>query len=154
MVFLLVLVQGCQKEAHLPTLSHILYSVDSGPVLPELQMHEEYTITREGVKLVRIGRYTETQVYEGEWMFTVDESLLTDLFAITESEVCTAYRRIEPREPLDGGETATIELIYSDGSECSLIYDPGTIYEGAEALLQQIRKVLESLKVSPVVDVQ
>jgi len=144
-VALLAFAVGCDVKNEPKGVDRIIYTVDSGAILPELQLHEVYTITRTGVDLVRSGKSSDTHVYEGEWAYTADEGLLTKLFTIAEGGDCTAYKRVEPEEPLDGGETVTIQLVYTDDSDCTLTYDPGTIYEGAEELQGKAREVIENL---------
>lgn len=140
---------GCGKKNEPKEVAQIIYLTDSGPILPELQMHEEFAITRTGIELTRRGKSSNTKVFEGEWAFTSDEALLADLFVVAEGGDCAAYKRVESTEPLDGGDTYTLIIRYSDGSECTLTYDPGTSYEGAEGLLSKVREVIKNLKVQP-----
>lgn len=140
---------GCDVKSEPKEITQITYTMDSGPILPELQAHEEYTITPGTVKLNRTGKSSDTQVFEGEWTFTADEGLLKDLFTIAKSKDCKTYQRVEPQVSPDGGETITITLTYADESECALTYDPGVSYEGAEELLGKVREVIENLKTLP-----
>lgn len=148
-VALILAAAACEMKNKTKEVAQIIYAVDSGPILPELQMHEEYTITRTGVELTRSGKSTDTEVFEGEWAFTADEGLLTELFSIAENRECSAYKRVAPQEPPDGGETIAVKILFTDETECTLTYDPGTTYEGAEELLSKVREVLENFKARP-----
>jgi len=148
-ITLLAFGAGCDVKSESKGVTQIIYTVDSGAVLPELQMQEKYTVTRAGVELVRSGKSADTQVFEGEWEFSADEELLAELFTITESGNCAAYKRVAPQEPLDGGETITLQLIYPDDSDCTLTFEPGTTYEGAEELLGKVREVINNLTAQP-----
>jgi hypothetical protein len=148
-ILILVLSAGCDVKSEPKEIAQIIYAVDSGPILPELQAHEVYTITPGTVKLARNGKSSDTQVFEGEWTFTADETLLKDLFATAKSKECNTYKRVESAETPDGGETFSVTLTYADESECTLTYDPGTSYDGAEELLSKVRELIENLKVQP-----
>ena len=148
-ITMLVFSAGCAVKSESKDVAQIIYAVDSGPILPELQMHEEYTITRTGVELERSGKSSETQVFEGMWAFTTDEGLLAELFTLAEGGECAVYKRVESSEPPEGGDTFLITLVYTDGSDCSLLYDPGASYEGAEELLGKVREVIKALKARP-----
>lgn len=63
---------GCEVKNALKEVDRIIYTVDSGPILPELQAHEVYTITPSNITLKRTGIYSNTEVYEGEWAFSGD----------------------------------------------------------------------------------
>lgn len=141
------LLTGCSMNDKHVEISQIIYTVDSGPVLPELQMYEEYTITPDGVKLARNGKTSSTKVYEGEWNFLSDEKYLSELFELAGSKNCGQFERIDPAIVPDGGEIITIILVALDGEKCELVYDPGTTYKNADDLLQKIEQVLDNLKV-------
>ena len=140
---------GCGMKIKSPEITEIVYSVESGPILPELQMIEEYTITRDGVRLARSGKYEYTKVFEGEWVFTADQVLLSDLFTIAEKKNCSDFQRMEPEVSPDGGQTITVKLVYTDGNQCELRYDPGVIYKGAEEILNALQQIVQNLGVAP-----
>ncbi|HNR01503.1 MAG TPA: hypothetical protein PKK59_03120 [Anaerolineaceae bacterium] len=150
-IVILMFAAGCDVKSADKDIAQILYTIDSGSVLPELQAHEVYTITPGTVQLTRTGKNSNTQVFEGEWTFTTAEGLLKELFTIAESQDCSTYKRVEPGESPDGGDTITVALIYSDESECVLTYNPGVTYNGAEELMTKIREVLDNLKTMPAV---
>jgi len=148
-VAILIFAAGCNVKNPSIQVTQIIYTVDSGTILPELQAHEVYTVTPGTVTLNRKGINPNTQVFEGEWTFAADEGLLKELFTIAEGRQCSEYKRVEPADAPDGGETVTITLTYDDASECVLTINPGVSYEGAEELLGKIREVLANLKTRP-----
>ena len=148
-VAILIFAAGCDVKSAPKEVTQIIYTVDSGAILPELQAHEVYTVTPGTVTLNRKGINTNTQVFEGEWTFAADEGLLKELFTIADNRQCSEYKRVEPADAPDGGETITITLTYADESECALTMNPGVSYEGAEELLSKLREVLTNLKTRP-----
>lgn len=152
-LIILISLMGCDVKEQQKVVMRITYSVDSGPVLPELQMIEKYEIKRDGVKLTRSGKIPDTQVFEGEWAFTTEKEKLDKLFRTAEQK-CSALKRVEPADPPDGGNTVIINLVYADDSECTLTYDPGVNYECAENLLADVHAVIETLKTLPGVVVE
>ncbi len=140
---------GCAVQKTSLNVSMIVFTVDSGPVLPEMQTHEVFTITRQGVQLERTGKTENTEIHEGNWTFEADETLLSAVFAAAESQNCEAFTRVEPEEPPDGAGTTTLTLVYSDGTQCELFYDAGVNYEGAEELLLNVKELLNNLSTPP-----
>lgn len=123
----------------------IRYSLDSGAVLPDHQAHAEYLITPDEITLTRRGFTTGTQVNEGMWRYPVDKKVAQELFSLAAEKRCADYERQESADPPDGAGTETITLIYKDGESCSLYFDPGTTYKGAEVLLERIRALIQTL---------
>jgi len=148
-IAILIFAAGCDVKSAPKEVTRIIYTIDSGAILPELQAHEVYTVTPGTVTLNRSGVNMNTQVFEGEWTFATDETLLKELFTIAESRPCSEYKRVEPADSPDGGETITITLTYADASECALTINPGVSYVGAEELLGKIREVLANMKTRP-----
>ena len=145
MVAMVFSISGC----NIKKVTQIIYSTDSGSIQPELQMVEEFAISREAVSLDRRGKVENTQILEGQWDFLPDTELIKDLFDLAEKNRCQDYKRVEPADPPVGAGTQTITLVYEDDESCVLSYDPGTTYQGAEELLNAIRLVLENLVRAP-----
>jgi hypothetical protein len=148
-LIIFILSTGCEAKNSLQDVDRIIFTVDSGPILPELQAHEVYTITPSNITLKRTGVYSNTEVFEGEWAFSGDEALLQELFTIAKRKDCSAYMRVEPEDAPDGGHTIRLTVVYADESECTLIYDPGVTYKGADELFGKLKEVLNNLKSHP-----
>lgn len=140
---------GCEAQKTPLNVTLIVFTVDSGAILPEMQTHEVYTITRQEVQLERTGKTENTEIHEGQWTFEADEALLSAVFSTAESHECKAFKRVEPEDPPDGAGTTTLTLIYSDGTQCELLYDAGVYYEGAEELLLKVKELLSNLSTTP-----
>jgi hypothetical protein len=116
------------------SIAQVVYTSDSGTLLPERQWHEEIVIAADRASLARNGRTAETQVNAGAWEFAIDAKQAAALFEELEAVDCAAIRRVEPEDSPDGGDTESYRIVYMSGEECSLIYDPGTTYTGGEAI--------------------
>jgi len=142
-ISLALILTGCQTEQPMSdTVEQIIYAANSGPVLPDLQWHEEIIIARDGVTLNRNGRVDNSQINAGSWTLPADTgALLGDLAAVN----CADLKRVEPADPPDGGGTISYELIFTDGSRCVLTYDPGVTYTGGEAVTEPVQAFLRTL---------
>ncbi len=127
-------------------ISQISYTSQAGSILPELQWTEEFIITPALVRLTRQGQVAETEVNVGSWEFAVDEAQAAALFAQLEAVDCATMTRIEPDDPPDGGNTESYTLVYANGQECTLWYDPGTTYEQGELLVTPIMQFIQNLR--------
>jgi len=148
------LLSACGLEDAMPEVSHITYTLDPGAILPEHRAQVEYLIKSDGILLSIQGRSVDTQVIEGQWKYPVDEQVVRDLFDLAAEKRCSDYKRIESPIPPDGGGSETILLSYSNGETCSLYYDPGTTYTGAEDLIESIRQIVRSLDPASAVIIQ
>ncbi len=139
------LLAGCRRHQPLDTIVQVSYSSNAGPILPELQWYEEITITPDAVLLTRSGRVAETEINTGSWQLTVDPAAVSALFEHLAAVDCTTITRLEPDDPLDGGETESYRVVYASGAACSLRYDPGTTYANGMQIVQPVRMFLAGL---------
>jgi hypothetical protein len=128
------------------TLIQITYTFDSGPILPEMQWHEQYVITRTGATFNRNGRTVDSQVNAGSWPVGADRRSLAGLFQQLEAVRTAGIRRIEPEDRPDGGHTESYTLLYAGGKTVSLLVDPGTVYTGGEAITGPVRAFVHGLR--------
>ena len=142
---LLLCLSACAPEPPMNRLTQITFSRDSGSILPELQLHEEYTLTRQNAAFSRSGKIAATQANAGAWDLSADPAALEALFTQVEVLPCANFKRVEPPDPPDGGGTQTYTLTYASGAPCTLTFDPGVTYSGSEALTQPVQQFLSSL---------
>lgn len=126
-------------------ISQITYALSSGPILPELQFHEELVITRSTVTLSRNGRAAGSMINAGTWAVPADGVKLAALFRQLETVNCAKLRRIEPADPPDGGHSEGYTLLYSNGKTCALLYDPGVTYSGGELVVKPVQAFIQGL---------
>ena len=138
---------GCRPVETMDDISGIVYTIDSGTILPELQWHEAITITKQGATLIRNGKVDETQVNAGTWVIPVDEQEVEALFQQLETVDCSTIQRIEPEDAPDGGETETYMSAYGNGMERNLEFNPGVIYTDSELLVGPIEEFIQSLEI-------
>lgn len=136
---------GCTRVKTMSGISQISMTSDAGSILPELQWHEQITITKDGVSLVRNGRTPDTEINEGSWDLPVDAQAVSALFGQLEAVDCTTIERIEPDDPLDGGDTESYTIVYGRGKEFYLRYDPGVTYTDGALLVEPIEAFIKSL---------
>ena len=142
---LFLCLSGCAPEPSMNRLAQITFSRDSGSSLPELQLHEEFTLTRQSAAFSRSGKIAATQANAGAWDLSADPAALEALFTQVEALPCANFKRVEPPDPPDGGGTQTYTLTYASGAPCTLTFDPGVTYSGSEALTQPVQQFLSSL---------
>ncbi len=142
---LFLCLSGCAPEPSMNRLAQITFSRDSGSILPELQLHEEFTLTRQSAAFSRSGKIAATQANAGAWDLSADPAALEALFTQAEALPCANFKRVEPPDPPDGGGTQTYTLTYASGAPCTLTFDPGVTYSGSEALTQPVQQFLSSL---------
>ncbi len=145
LIALLLSLSACAPEPPMNHITQITFSRDSGSILPELQLHEEYTLTRQTAAFSRSGKVAATQVNAGAWELPADPAALEALFTQLETLSCADFKRFEPQDPPDGGGKQTYTLTYASGSPCSLTFDPGVTYSGSEALTQPVQQFLAAL---------
>jgi hypothetical protein len=136
---------GCKAEKNLNDVSSVIYTSDSGSILPELQWHERYTITRNKVILARNGKTANTRINEGTWEVNLGEQKVDSFFAQIEALDCSNIRRIEPADVPDGGGTESYTIVTGKDKEFSLIFDPGTSYEGGALIVNQTQAFIKNL---------
>lgn len=137
--------EGCTTVTVVNEVVEAAYISDAGTILPELQWHEEFRISREQVTLIRRGRTKDSQVNEGLWEISIEEGLAEALFESLSELDCSKMQRIEPEDAPDGGETSRYTLIYADGKRCSLVFDPGVSYRGGEGLVELVTGFVSGL---------
>jgi hypothetical protein len=136
---------GCNTEWSMDDIIQVVYTSEAGPILPELQWHEQVIITAEKITLTRTGLTDETEINAGAWEFEVDSAQVAALFATLQVIDCATLRRIEPDDPPDGGQTESYTLHYASGKTCSLTYNPGVAYSNDAAVVHPIRDFIEEL---------
>lgn len=129
----------------------VAYSSTAGSILPELQWHEEFIITKRTITLVRKGRMPETQVNVGRWEWPADEDAVTALFALLEPLECADLRRVEPDDAPDGGHTERYSITYGQKQCCDLHYEPGVSYIGGERVVGPVQAFLRQLGIPPTI---
>lgn len=139
LITIILAAAGCTIKKPSKALTRIEYTISSGAILPELQADETFLITPAGVTFTRTGRTTDTQVEQGTWEYYVEPELISQLFQDLQPFDCGRAARVEPEDPPDGGFSEIYTFHYSDGSSCSLFYDPGVTYSNAD---QAVRDVL------------
>jgi hypothetical protein len=139
-------VTGCTTVKTMHDITQVSVTSDAGSILPELQWHEEITITQDGGRLVRHGRTADTAIHEGSWAFPVDASRVAALFAQLEAVDCSTIERIEPDDPPDGGHTESYTIIYGRDKTFHLGYDPGVTYTDGALLVEPIEAFIKTLE--------
>ena len=127
-------------------LTEIVYITESGPILPELRMHEEYRIQTDGVTLIRSGAGEGSQVNSGEWAIDADMAAIEALFESLNKVDPNKVIRVDSEEETDGGSRKIFALNYADGSSFSLDYFGDVTYENAEAIIEPILLFIKSLE--------
>jgi hypothetical protein len=136
---------GCRADDAMKDISTIAYSSDVGSILPEMQWHEEVTISRDRISFTRNGRVPGTQVNEGNWEFAADETQVIALFTVLQAVNCTSLQRIEPEDAPDGGGRESYTITYANGKTCSLSFDPGVTYTNGERITVPVQTFLQTL---------
>ncbi|MDY0170281.1 MAG: hypothetical protein RBS80_27300 [Thermoguttaceae bacterium] len=126
-------------------IDQVSYTSSSGPILPELQWHEEIVISRQRATLSRNGRVAETEVNAGSWECSIDEAAVTALFAQLAAVDFAAIRRNEPEDPPDGGDTESYVLRHTDSTEFALWVEPGVTYTHGELITSPVDAFIRRL---------
>jgi hypothetical protein len=137
-----LLMAGCAKAEPMKKITSVVYTSGSGSILPELQWHEQITISRDKAVLTRSGG---SQVNAGTWELVLDPAEVRTLFDQLQAVDRAGIRRSEPQDPPDGGGTESFGLVLGDSGEFWMIYDPGVTYSNDTALVQPIRTFLKGL---------
>ena len=127
-------------------INQVVYMVNTGTVLPEMQWSETLTITRTQVTLARKGTVEINHINVGSWNIPVEALGLTALFDELKTVDCSTIKRIEASDPPDGGDTETYAIYFENGDTCSLFYDPGTRYENGDLIKRPIEEFIQSLE--------
>ena len=140
---------GCKTERTMKEISHVSYTSDAGPILPELQWREQIVIAKDKVTLTRVGSIAGSEVNDGTWQLALDVQQAATLFAGLQNLDCAALERVEAQDAPDGGHSESFTIHYADGQTCSLYYDPGTTYSGGEHVVQPVQAFLQGLVFPP-----
>ncbi len=140
-----LLFSGCAKEGQVKELTQIVYITESGPILPELRMHEEYRIQTDGVLFIRSGAGEGSQVNSGEWVIDTDAAAIEALFESLNKVDPDKAIRVDSEEAADGAGRKIIALNYADGSSFSLDYTGDVTYENTEVISEPILLFIKSL---------
>jgi len=140
---------GCTIKQPMNPVSKIIFSADSGPILPELQWHETTTITIGKVVLVRNGKSDDSQVNAGTWEIPADSQQVELLFDQVGQADCREIRRVEPDDLPDGGGTIRYTVTYETGKPCSLELDPGITYTHSERITAPVDSFIRGLTLPP-----
>ena len=124
----------------------MVYALDAGPVLPEMQAYTTIEIRVDAVVYTRRGKVTETEVQVGKWDLAFDEIAVAELLARLGAVDCSAIERFEPEDIPDGGYTESFTVLYADGASCTLTYSPGITYAGGEAITAPVRELVAGLR--------
>lgn len=138
-------VVGCARGNPMRDVTEVIYTSGAGTILPELQWHEQISITRQAVTLTRNGRVAESRVNAGRWAFAADARAVDALFKQLAVVDCARLKRVEPADPPDGGDTVRYTVVYGRGKRCELVYDPGTTYTGGEAVVAPVAAFIRGL---------
>jgi len=145
LALIFITLSGCKQVTKLIEIDQVIYSYNTGPILPEMQVHEQYSILKDRVEFSRNGLSNDSMVNSGTWLIQVDEQKSQELFNTLKSVKCKSIQRIEPADPPDGGYTLSYEISYSDGTSCNLIYNPGVEYSGGEVVVDPVTAYISAL---------
>lgn len=102
MLLLLITLTGCMLVTKMKMIDQVIYGYNSGPILPEMQLYEQYTIFRDRVEFSRINFSNDSMVNSGIWLVQVEEQkilefliLLIMLFVIVSSAMNRCIHRME-----------------------------------------------------------
>ena len=130
-------------------VSEVVYTSDSGALLPERQWYERLVVTKGRVTLTRTGRTAATLVNAGTWELAVAERAVAALFGQLAAVDCAKIKRVEAADAPDGGGVESYAVAYARGKTCALLYDPGTTYTGGAAIVAPISAFIRGLAFPP-----
>jgi hypothetical protein len=141
---LLTLLSGCRQGSRCDgEVGEVTYRYWTGHVVPPWS--EEYTITRDAVRLVRTGEQ-DSEVNAGTWELDVDPARIDLLFEQLGTVDWRSVVAIEPDEvPVDGGRSTSYRVECEKDTVGSVWYHEGWTYRGAEAVIEPIDAFLEGL---------
>jgi len=85
--------------------------------------------------------------------FNVDEQKAKGYFGVLETIDFTTIKRIEPEDIPEGGNPESYTIIFENGDEFSLDFDPGVMYTNSELFLSLTKTYIKSLKLPDVIHV-
>lgn len=137
---------GCQEEENMNDISQITIVSEAGSILPELQWHEEYMITKDSVTFRRSGNADASDVNAGSWDIPADAHEITDLFMVLETVDLKSIERVEPLDTPDGGGSSFYTITFANDRSFSLNYNPGVTYTNGELITKPLQDFLDTLK--------
>ena len=139
-------ITGCEKEEPMKEITQITYAKASGPIVPEMQMYESYTITRETVTLTRTGNVEDTLVNQGTWQVEFEPASATVLFETLAGVDIESIQKVEPEDIPDGGGSEYYTLTYSNGQVFSMEFTPGVTYRNGNLITQLIKELIRQIE--------
>lgn len=137
---------GCQEGENMKNISQITFVSESGSILPELQWHEEYIITKDNVTFRRSGNADASDVSIGSWEIPADAQEISDLFKILETVDLKSIERIEPLDSPDGGGSTYYTISFAANKSFSLSYNPGVTYTNGDLITKPLQDFLDTLQ--------
>lgn len=145
-LFVVLALAGCQEEENMKDISQITVVSEAGSILPELQWHEEYTITEGRVTFRRSGNAEASEVNIGSWEIPADAHEISDLFMLLESIDHKSIERIEPVDIPDGAGSNYYSITFANNKRFSLNYNPGVTYTNGESITKPLQDFLDKLQ--------
>ena len=139
-------ISGCAREEPMQELQEITYIIESGPILPEMQLREIYTITRQSVTLNRNGAVDATMVNQGTWQVEPEAQALTAIFETLTGVDLKSIQKVEPEDIPEGGGSEYFTLTFSDGKTFLMEYTPGVTYRNGSLITQPVKEFLKQLE--------
>ncbi len=140
---------ACAPQSTPPEVMRVRYTIDSGPLPPEYQFHEEWVVTRDTATLTRSGKAANTQVNVGTWEIALDEADTAGVLETLAGMDCAALRRVESPDAPDGAGIFSYTLFFTGGETCELYFDPGASYPGSEEMVQVVDAFIAGLVIPP-----
>jgi hypothetical protein len=145
-LFIVLALTGCQEEENMKDITQITIVSEAGSILPELQWHEEYTITEGHVTFRRSGNADTSDVNSGSWEIPADAHEISDLFLVLETVDLRSIERVEPLDPPDGGGSSYYTITFTNDKSFSLNYNPGVTYTNGELIAKPLQDFLDTLQ--------
>ena len=145
-IIIVLMLSGCDKADAMKEIKQIIYTSDSGTILPELQWHEEYVIDQDSVTFKRSGRTENTTVNAGEWEIKVDSEDLIGLFDQLEILKYEEIKKIEPQDIPDGGGSESVQIVFSNGKSFRMDLTPGVTYSNGNLIMDPIQSFIAQLE--------
>ena len=135
---------ACRHVRHLSEISQITYTSRAGTILPEMQWYEEIVITPDQVTLHRNGMTSDTEINEGDWVWSPDVEDVRAFFQELEAVDCSTIRRVE-REPEEGGGTETYTIVYAGGKKFRFAEGDEDTYTDSWLLWKPIKEYIAQM---------
>ena len=146
-IIITLMLSGCAKVDDMKEIKQIIYTSNSGTILPELQWHEEYTIDQDSVTFRRSGKMENTTVNAGEWQIDVDPDDLSVLFDQLELLKYQEITKIEPQDIPDGGGSESVQIVFSNGNSFRMDLTPGVTYSNGDLIMVPLQSFISELDI-------